>query len=93
MVKAMQCTDKSVIPASLQYRDRGFMYFPLFIPFVRAVDQFVLQIANENEMRIFGKRLQLRRSELYVEILASKLDSLEGISTSVVDTVYFELLI
>lgn len=69
------------------------MYFPLFIPFVRAVDQFVLQIANENEMRIFGKRLQLRRSELYVEILASKLDSLEGISTSVVDTVYFELLI
>ena len=28
VMKAMQCIDKSVVPPSLQYRDRGFMYFP-----------------------------------------------------------------
>jgi hypothetical protein len=36
----MECPDKSIIPASLQYRDKGFMYFPdqALIPFIKAVD-------------------------------------------------------
>ena len=43
ILKGMECKDKSVIPASLQYRDRGFMYFPdqSFIPFIKAVDSKV----------------------------------------------------
>lgn len=54
----MQCVDKSVVPASLQYRDQGFTYFPKqeFIPFIRAVDICVLQVANKYEMQV-GKHL------------------------------------
>ena len=102
VIKAMQCVDKSVVPASLQYRDRGFMYFPKqeFIPFIRAVDQCVLQVANKYEMQKVGKHLievatervknnsELR--ETYTETLLTIFDSIEGM-TNTVDKVYSEL--
>jgi hypothetical protein len=103
VIKAMQCVDKSVVPASLQYRDRGFMYFPKqeFIPFIRAVDQCVLQVANKDEMQKVGRHLievatekvknnsELR--ETYTKTLLTILfDSIEGM-TKAVDKVYSEL--
>ncbi|MCG8626959.1 MAG: hypothetical protein MJE68_33785 [Proteobacteria bacterium] len=102
VIKAMQCVDKSVVPASLQYRDRGFMYFPKqeFIPFIRAVDLCVLQVANKYEMQKVGKHLievatervknnsELR--ETYTETLLTIFDSIEGM-TNAVDKVYSEL--
>lgn len=50
VVKALECKDKTSIPASLKYRDRGFMYFPdlMFIPFIKAVDNKVRTIANND---------------------------------------------
>jgi hypothetical protein len=42
ILKGMECKDKSVIPASLQYRDRGCMYFP-DQSFIKAVDNKVRQ--------------------------------------------------
>ena len=46
ILKAMECKDKSVIPASLKYRDRGFMYFPdpSFIAFIKAIDDKVRSV-------------------------------------------------
>ena len=102
VIKAMQCIDKSVVPASLQYRDQGFMYFPKleFIPFIRAVNQCVLQVANKYEMQKVGKHLievatervknnsELR--ETYTEILLTIFDSIEDM-TNAVDKVYSKL--
>ena len=53
VLKAMECLDKSIIPPSLQYRDNGFIYFPdeALIPFIKAVDDKVKQVANKKEYR------------------------------------------
>ena len=50
ILKAIQCTDKHHVPDYLQYRDRGYMYFPAarYIPFIRNVDTCVLDYANES---------------------------------------------
>ena len=102
VIKAMQCTDKSVVPESLQYRDRGFMYFPSqeFIPFIRAVDDCVRLVANSDGMQKLGKHLievatekvknnsELRK--LYTDALMANFDSIEDMS-SAVNEVYSEL--
>ena len=51
--------DKSTIPAYLQYRDKGFMYFPdiAFIPFFRAVDDCVKKVVNEKGLKENGDEL------------------------------------
>ena len=102
VIKAMQCTDKSVVPASLQYRDRGFMYFPKqeFIPFIRAVDQCVCQVANKDEMQKVGKNLievatekvknDSELKKIYTETILTKFDSIQGM-TNAVEKVYSEL--
>ena len=40
ILQAINIKDKSCIPGYLQYRDRGFLYFPdpVFIPYLREVD-------------------------------------------------------
>ena len=59
ILKSMQCSDKSTIPASLKYRDRGHMYFPSqnVLPFIKAVDELVRQIANKDGMKKHGKMI------------------------------------
>ena len=55
----MECPDKSVIPASLQYRDKGFMYFPdqVLIPFIKAVDDKVKEVANKKGVQEHGENI------------------------------------
>lgn len=59
VLKSMLCSDKSIIPPSLKYRDRGHMYFPSqnIIPFIKAVDDLVRQIANNDGMKKHGKTI------------------------------------
>lgn len=58
ILKAMECPDKSIVPPSLQYRDR-FMYFPdqALIPFIKAVDDKVKQSANKNGIQEQGENI------------------------------------
>lgn len=59
VLKNIQCIDKSHVPEYLQYRDRGYMYFPkmCFIPYFKAVDQCVLKLTNEEEFKKHGSKL------------------------------------
>ena len=76
------------------------MYFlkQEFIPFIRAVDQCVLQVANKDEMHKLGKhlievateRLRIPQSWEKCTDMLTTLDSIESI-TSAVDKVYSEL--
>ena len=56
ILQAMNIKDKSVLPQYLQYRDRGFMYFPdvSFIPFLRTVDEIVKKCVNMNTLEQDG---------------------------------------
>lgn len=95
ILKSMECKDKSVIPASLQYRDRGFMYFPdsSLIPFIKAVDNKVRSIAHNDGIKQHGKNIIAVASEEvkadkslqehFVRIIASKFDCLDGMMESV----------
>lgn len=55
----MRMTDKSDLPASLAYRDRGGMYFPdnALLPFVWSVDNCVRENANKEGFQRYGKNL------------------------------------
>ena len=79
ILKAMQTMDKSHVPASLQYRDRGFMYFPdrPFLPFIKAVDQTVKSIANEEGIKHHGKHI--------VEVATQKVRSDDKLQRSFTD--------
>jgi hypothetical protein len=61
ILKAIQttCMNKSHVPASLQYRDRGFMYYldRPFLPFIKSVDQTVKSVANEEGIKHHGKHI------------------------------------
>ena len=48
LLQSINSKRKSHIPEYLQYRDRGYMYFPTecFLPFLRAVDTCVRKYAN-----------------------------------------------
>ena len=51
--------DKSTIPKSLQYKDEGGMYFPVkqLIPFIRDVDSYVREHANEISFARYGSKV------------------------------------
>ena len=103
ILKAIQTMDKSHVPSSLQYRDRGFMYFPdrPFLPFIKSVDQMVKSVANEEGIKQHGKhvieiatrkvRSDDKLRESFSHALATKFDSLQELSLAV-DAVYAELL-
>lgn len=59
ILKATQCLDKTHIPSELQYRDRGFTYFPAeeFVGFLRQVDTCVMENANERALERYGSKL------------------------------------
>ena len=55
----MRRVDKSTLPSTLAYRDRGGMYFPdeVFLPFIRSLDECVRENANEESFTRYGKNL------------------------------------
>ena len=59
VLQAMNMKDKTNLPQYLQYRDRGFMYFPdfSFIPFLRTIDETVKEIINMNSLEKDGSDL------------------------------------
>lgn len=56
LLQAINTKDKSDIPDYLQYRDRGFMYFPhkIFIPFLKKVDQNIKKVINSSSLDEHG---------------------------------------
>lgn len=94
ILKAMECPDKSIIPASLQYRDKGFMYFPdqALIPFIKAVDDKVKEVANKKGVQEHGENIvQVTTDKVradtsfrttFENFLLRKFDSLDDISNS-----------
>lgn len=99
----MECTDKTVIPASLQYRDRGFMYFPdpSFIPIIRSVDDKVRQYANDDRIKEHGENLVKVASEnvkhdksfktQFEKVLEKKIDCLHGMEEAI-NSVFSEFI-
>jgi len=59
LLQAMKIKDKSEIPGYLQYRDKGYMYFPQssLIPFFRNFDGILKEVVNENGFRKHGDDL------------------------------------
>lgn len=55
----MRLNDKSTLPTSLQYKDEGGMYFPkhTLIPFIRDVDSYVREHANEVSFARYGSKV------------------------------------
>ena len=59
VLECMRRMDKSTIPPTLAYRDRGGMYFPdeAFLPFIKSLDDCVRGNANEESFTCYGKNL------------------------------------
>ena len=59
ILQAVNIKDKSSIPGYLQYRDRGFLYFPdpVFLLYLRVVDALLKKVVN-------SKGLNKHRDEL-----------------------------
>ena len=55
----MRLRNKSTLPKSLQYKDEGGMYFPKksLIPFIRDVDSYVREHANEVSFARYGSKV------------------------------------
>ena len=59
ILQAMKIKDKSCIPGYLQYRDKGYMYFPQssLIPFFRNFDGVLKEVVNEDGFHKHGADL------------------------------------
>ena len=59
ILKTIQAVDKQHVPDYLQYRDKGYMYFPAarFIPFIQHVDTCVKEHANPQALQVHGSKL------------------------------------
>ena len=102
ILKSMECKDKSIIPSSLQYRDRGFIYFPdpSFIPFIKAVDDKIRSIANSDNIKNHGSNIIAVASEivkadsslpkLFENTLGGKIYCMDGSMVESISAVYSE---
>ena len=78
--------DKSTLPASLAYRDRGGMYFPdeAFLPFIKSIDECVRENANEECFKRYGKNLvrviteQIQQNQLLLQQFRNIHAKIEG---------------
>ena len=103
VLKGMECSNKSIIPPSLQYRDNGFMYFPdeALIPFIEAVDDKVKEVANKKGVQEHGGNIvQVTTDRVtadtsfktkFEQFLLRKFDSLGDMSAAV-NSVFAEFL-
>ena len=59
ILQMLNTKDKSQVPKFLQYRDKGYMYFPCneLFPFLQLVDVKVKSCANEENFKMHGKNL------------------------------------
>lgn len=59
ILQAINIKDKSCIPGYLQYRDRGFLYFPdpIFMPYLREVDAILKEVVNSKGLNEHGDEL------------------------------------
>ena len=59
ILQLLNTKDKSKVPKFLQYRDKGYMYFPCndLFPFLQLVHVKVKSCANEENFKVHGKNL------------------------------------
>ena len=59
VLECIRRVDKSTLPATLAYRDRGGMFFPdePFLPFIKSLDECVRENTNEEGFTRYGKNL------------------------------------
>ena len=59
ILNCIKCSDKSQIPYELQYRDRGYMYFPSkdFLDFLKDVDACVIENTNVKALQQYSSKL------------------------------------
>ena len=97
----MRMTDKSKLPSSLQYRDKGGMYFPdkELLQFIKCLDDCVRENANEEAYKRYGKSLvkisteQIAHNQLLFEKFTTFIQSkVEGadITDTAITSVYTE---
>ena len=103
ILKAIQATDKHHIPDYLQYRDKGYMYFPAarFIPFIQHVDTCVKEHANAQSLQVHGSKLVAVTTEKLYQKSALKAEFITVIQEvyldcdrdkEVVHCIYLELI-
>ena len=72
ILQAVNTKDKSSIPGYLQYRDKGYMYFPHyhFIPFFRRVDHVVKSVVNCDGFNKHGEDfVKVHKSIVFISII------------------------
>ena len=104
ILQALNTKNKEHVPKYLQYRDRGYMYFPCeeVLPFLQEVDRTVKTCCNEEGFRKYGKLLvqetvkrvhsEAKHKELFSAVLTSRFESTESFQSSVIDDVFHEFV-
>jgi len=104
ILHALNTKDKSEVPKYLQYRDRGYMYFPCeeLLPFLQGVDKAVKTYCNEVGFRKYGKSLVLETIKLvdgqaqhkdeFCAVLSKRLESTELFKSTAIETVLHEFI-
>jgi len=104
ILQALNTKDKHKIPKYLQYRDRGYMYFPCeeLLPFLQGVDVAVKTHCNEVGFRKYGKSLvhetvklvnsQVQHKDEFCAVLTKRLESTEYFKSTAIDDVLHEFI-
>ena len=72
ILQTINVKDKSCIPGYLQYRDRGFLYFPdpVFIPYLRKVDVVLKEVVNSKGFNKYGDELiKVNKTVMYCNVV------------------------
>ena len=100
ILQALNTKDKEKVPDYLQYRDKGFMYFPReeLIPFLQEVDVAVKSVCNESGFKKYGTSLVLETTKFVYSgtklkgkfnvVLQSYFESPEYLKSSALDNVF-----
>ena len=100
ILQALNTKDKGKVPNYLQYRDKGFMYFPReeLVPFLQEVDVAVKSVCNESGFKKYGASLVqettkfvcsgTKLKEKFSAVLTSCFESPECLKSSSLDTVF-----
>jgi len=104
VLQALNTKNKENVPKYLQYRDKGFMYFPCdkLLPFLQELDKTVKTCCNEEGFRKYGKLLlqetvklvksKTNLKESFSAVLTSCLESTRNFQSSVIDDVFHEFV-
>jgi len=88
ILQALNTKNKENVPKYLQYRDKGFMYFPCeeLLPFLQEIDRTVKTCCNEEGFCNYGKLLvqetvtfvcEAKHKESFSAVLTNRLESAE----------------